>query len=70
MGPPGLMQEVHSGHGTMSAAVMEAVGPPSVLHFKTDVPMPFRCVRGGGLAKQLQLLLHSNAANMLGNHSD
>jgi hypothetical protein len=69
MGPPGLKQDVLSGHGTMSAAVMEAVGPPSVLHFKTDVPMPFRCVcagvRGGGLAKQLQLLLHSNAAKML-----
>lgn len=48
--------ETHKEQGTMQAAVMRAVGPPSVLQLETDFPMPVRCVRQSLL---LCLLLNS-----------
>jgi hypothetical protein len=38
----GLRPETHTEQGTMAAAVMRAVGPPSVLKYETDFPMPMR----------------------------
>jgi hypothetical protein len=40
----GLRPETSTAQGTMSAAVMRAVGPPSVLQLETDFPQPLRSV--------------------------
>lgn len=40
----GLRPETHAEQGTMSAAVMRAIGDPSVLQFETDFPRPVRYV--------------------------
>lgn len=39
----GFRPETSTDQGTMSAAVMRAVGPPSVLQLETDFPKPKRC---------------------------
>jgi len=41
----GFRPETSTEQGTMSAAVMRHVGPPSVLQLETDFPKPARCAR-------------------------
>jgi hypothetical protein len=38
----GFRPETSADQGTMSAAVMRRVGPPSVLQLETDFPRPVR----------------------------
>lgn len=52
----GLRPESSTEQGTMSAAVMREVGPPSVLKLETDFPQPLRSVAQLGRAVQLQCI--------------